>query len=181
MPDNILIDEVDPSNSELKHYGVLGMKWGVRRAQYKSSQNAKLRKKALQLDAKEARLTKKAEEAHSKNDLGKANKKAVRASNYSKRAAKLDSKSLSANTDFEKSRLHAKAEKYRYKAMKSKRTANRLSKSVGYGKKAMAYSIKSDRIAVKAAKARKRIANNELYIDLMNAKVSDFNRKSASK
>ena len=43
-----------------------------------------------------------------------------------------------------------------------------MSKSAGYGSKAMKYSIKSDKMARKAAKTRMEIANNEAYIAKMN-------------
>lgn len=40
--------------NELMHYGVMGMKWGIRRAASKSSQNNKLELKALKYDKKAA-------------------------------------------------------------------------------------------------------------------------------
>ena len=42
----------------------------------------------------------------------------------------------------------------------------------------MKYSIKSDKIAIKAAKARKTIASNELYINMMNKKMSDVSSET---
>lgn len=65
--------------NELMHYGVMGMKWGIKRAASKSSQNNKLELKALRYDKKAAIQSKKSENAHSKNDLGTANKKAKKA------------------------------------------------------------------------------------------------------
>lgn len=40
--------------NELMHYGVMGMKWGIKRAASKSSQNNKLELKALRYDKKAA-------------------------------------------------------------------------------------------------------------------------------
>lgn len=45
--------------NELMHYGVMGMKWGIRRAASKSSQNNKLELKALKYDKKAAIQSKK--------------------------------------------------------------------------------------------------------------------------
>lgn len=50
--------ETEYSN-ELYHYGVLGMKWVVRRAAEKARSEPKLKKRALNYDKKSAKLTKK--------------------------------------------------------------------------------------------------------------------------
>lgn len=54
---------------------------------------------------------------------------------------------------------------------------NRMSKTTGYGVKAMKYSIKSDRVAIKAAKARKKIANNQAYMAKINRKISTISQE----
>lgn len=41
----------------------------------------------------------------------------------------------------------------------------------------MKYSIKSDIVAKKAAKARMKIANNKYYIDRMKRKVSEISKE----
>lgn len=157
---------------ELYHYGVLGMKWGVRRAAAKARSNVKLGQKALSYDKKAALMTKRAEKAHAKNDLEKSNRKAVKAANYAKSAAKLKKKALNADSEYERTRLERKAATKEYKAASAKMDANRLSKNTGYGIKAMKYSVKSDKVAKKAAKARKKMAENDAYIAMMNRKVS---------
>ena len=163
--------------NELQHYGVPGMKWGVIRAKYKSASNERLRKRALKYDKKDAIATKKSEKIHAKEDLGFANRKAVKAAKYRKQASVLEKRSVKAESDFDQARLHRKAERKNYKAAKMERTANRISKTKGYSARALKYSIKSDVAAAKAAKARKKIANNEYYIQRMKKKVSTISKE----
>ena len=162
------------NENELYHYGVPGMRWGVRRAQHKLSSNERLRSKALSLDKKAATLAKKSEKIHSTQDLERSNRAATKAANYYKKAAKLGKKALEANNEFARSKYEAKAETAKYKGAKATVDANRLSKTTGYGVKAMKYSIKSDAVAKKAAKARMKIANNERYVAKMNRKISSL-------
>lgn len=44
MTDYVIVD------GELKHYGVVGMKWGVRKASYKASRRQRLERKAAKYD-----------------------------------------------------------------------------------------------------------------------------------
>lgn len=165
-------------NDELYHYGVLGMKWGVRRASQKSSSNERLKKRALNYDIKSAKLSKKAEKIHAVDDLGKSNKAAKKAANYSKKSAKIQKQALKETNEFKKSLLEKKATKADYKSAKHQLKANRLSRATGYSTKAMNYSIKSDKFARKAAKTRMRIANNEAYIAKMNQKTSNVSEQN---
>lgn len=167
-------------NGELYHYGVLGMKWGRRKAQARSSANERLLKKSLKYDKKAASLTLKSEKAHNKNDLEKANKKAVKAAKLDKKAAILNKKANGVD-EHKRLRLEKKATNLEYKASKLKRSSNRLSKSVGYGAKAMSYSIKSDRAASKAAKARAKIAKNKAYIEMINRKMNSLDNDKIRK
>lgn len=158
--------------SELYHYGVPGMRWGVHRAQSKIRANEKLRRKALNYDKKSANFTKKSEKAHAINDLEGRNRKAAKAAKWDKKAAVYDKKALKSDNEYDRANKHYKAENLRYKAAKARIDAERLSKTTGYGAEAMKYSIKSDMVAKKAAKARKKIANNEAYLAMMDRKIS---------
>lgn len=168
MSDYILI------NGELYHYGVPGMRWGVRRARYKQSRNARLEIKALNYDKKAAKLTKKAEKAHAELDLESSNRKATKAAKLDKKAASVAKKAAKSDNDFKQAYLERKSEKLKYKAAKARTVANRVSRTKGYGAKAMKYAVKSDVATQKAAKVRAKMANNEYYVKRMKRKISSL-------
>ena len=126
-------------DEELKHYGVIGMKWGVHRARSKSESNDRLRRKALDYEKKQAEYTKKSEKAHAKYDLEGANRKAVKSAKYKMKAAKLEKKALKSSSELKRSMYERKAANLKYKSAKSQMDADRISKSKGYGAKAMKY------------------------------------------
>lgn len=169
------------SRDELRHYGVVGMKWGVHRARRKNAKNEKLRKKALSYDIKSQKLEKKAEKIHAERDLGESNKAAKKAANYSIKADKFRKKALNASSDAKRLSYERKASVASYKSSVQKTKADKMSKLVGYGAKAMRYSIKSDEVAQKAAKARMKIAKNEAWVAHMDKKVSKLSGTDVSR
>lgn len=170
---NVLYYETD----ELYHYGVLGMKWGVHKARRKNDANERLQNKAFKYDQKSAVYTKKSERIHAEKDLELSNRQAKKAAKYSKKAAGLHKKAVGLDDGLERTLVERKAEKLNYKAARAKRKANLISKTEGYGNKAMKYSIKSDKMAEKAAKARVKIANNKAYIERMNRKIASLSEE----
>lgn len=171
MSDYVIVD------GELYHYGVVGMKWGVHKAVSKMGKIDRLERKAVQYDKKSARLSKKSEKIHAERDLGRSNKKAVKAAKYDIKSAKAAKKALKSDSENTRLRYEKKAAKLAYKSAKNRIDGNRLSKSSGYGRLSMHYSVRSDKVAKKAAKARMKIANNKYYVDKMNRKVSEISKE----
>lgn len=169
--------ESNYKTDELMHYGVLGMKWGVRRAINKIGRNEKIERKAIKLDKKAEKLYKKAEKAHAEYDLGRANKAAIKSHNYAKKSAVKRLKALKTDNEYAKEKLEKKAAKLDYKSAVQAREANRISRITGYGAKASKLAAKGDKMAAAAAKARMKVANNKYYVEKMKRKASEVSKE----
>lgn len=161
-------------DGELYHYGVPGMKWGVRKTVYRIKRNERLNKKATDYDVKSYKHYKKSERIHADKDLGSANKAANKAAKYGKKAEKMRLKGNKETDEITKLAYYKKAENYKFKSTKYKAKADTLSRVAGYGLKAERQAYKADKMAVKAEKARNKMATNELYIKRMQTKLRDI-------
>ena len=166
---------------ELYHYGVLGMKWGVRKAKSKTAANQRLNNKAMKYDDKSTKLLEKSEKIHVKRDLGRLRKTVKKANKYDAKAESFKKRASEADTDTKALSLEKKSANLKYKAAKARIEANTISKKVGYGKRALRYSIKSDVVAKKAAKTRKKITSNDYYIAMVNKKMSSLSEADQAK
>lgn len=178
---DITSDYIYTSDGELYHYGVIGMKWGVRRALYKTKQNKRLANKAAKYDKKKEQLYKKSEKVHSEKDLEAVNKAAKKASQYGKKAASIERKINKETDEVAKATLNKKYESLKYKSEKQRAKANTLSRITGYNAKAQKYAMKSDKAAINAAKLRKKIATNEFYIEKTKQKASTITAEEREK
>lgn len=156
---------------DIYHYGVLGMKWGVHRATRKSKQNERLRRQENKYDKKAVVNTRKADKIHSKYDLGRSNRLALRADRQRKKSVSYMRKSLASTNDYNAARYAKKAAKLSYKASKNEIKGNRLARTTAYSARAQYYMVKSDRFRSRAAKARMRIANNDFYKAALKKKI----------
>lgn len=175
IPESWLKDSPD-----IAHYGVRGMKWGVRKAIRKSSKSERLSRKAEKYEAKSAAAKLRAAKLHNKYDLAGAGRLGVKAARKNKKAVAYDRKAKAAiKSGNEKQALkyQSLAEKNRYKAAKNESKSNTLDRSKGYGVRAEKAASKADKYAKKAAKAKMKIANNDRYIDMMSRKANSFARK----
>ena len=75
------------NNNELYHYGVLGMKWGKRRALARMAKNEDLNRKVLKLEKRAAKYKLKSEKIHAKKDLGISNTLSTETKNAANKAA----------------------------------------------------------------------------------------------
>ena len=99
---------MNQNEEELKHYGVLGMKWGIRRASYKlrgadslrrstkhvENDIMKAKKKAIKQKSKAAKFEGKAAKYMGKGDFKKAGKLMKKSSKHNKIAAKREKNAL---------------------------------------------------------------------------------------
>lgn len=135
----------DNRNEYLEHYGVPGMKWGIRNAETQRKYAGKYVEKSAKYQQKSTRMKLKAYKAD-QTLLGRS-----KTTKYAKNMAKAAKYSRKANRSlFNKEGNAKKAEKYLQRAQKS---AGNVAKVTEFTQKAVKYEYKSEKFKKKAEKA----------------------------
>lgn len=156
------------TSEELYHYGVLGMKWGIRRAKSqlrkaeKTGDTAKRDKALSSLDKHRTKINNKTKKLESKiiKLENKRESKQKKANTYAARSAKLASK----NVRYERQLAKATAEKAKYD-LKLAKQLQRRGIILKPNQRAIArYTMKSSKNEMKINQAKSKIKYNKYYV-----------------
>lgn len=165
-------------NGELKHYGILGMKWGVRRSSAQlaktrdklGNKNAELKSKVKSLNERSSKYTAKSEKFKAKNSKHQSRivKATAKKAKYDRKLNKALSKS---KPDANKvAKLTAKTVKYQNKINKSQ-------SKLKFNK----WQVKADAIHEEARKAQEKIQKNSNLMNVYNNTISAIDNGTIQK
>lgn len=149
------------NNNELKHYGVLGMRWGFRKTPEQLARRVTRMDKANEKFEKKLNANK---EASKQQQLAKGQRKLAKAARFERKALKFERKSKPSlfRSENKAAKNMVKANKYRAKANKYRAKGELLSsKASSYISNQSAYKTK--------------IENNKRLMDTMNKTISAIN------
>lgn len=154
-------------NGELTHYGVKGMRWGVRRARNQLS-------KATTKEERNAAVAK-LQKHKSKGQAKVAKLKA--------KQVKLEKKSEKATAAMDKSAAKYRSVSAHYKLKASKRTFTELGAANRQKnmRRAMKYEAMADRLEARAKMAENAVKKNKRMQELFNTEISNIDKTLADK
>lgn len=160
-------------NHELQHYGVLGMKWGVRRSSAQLGGRVdKLRKKNTSL-RKEVEEADRSAKVYDKKSLDMQTRNSKYESRIAKATAAKAKYDLKTQKEMSKRHVNSnKVGKYMAKSAKYDTQIKKAQKKLKYNK----WAIKSEQTKAYAAKARDRIAKNEKLMNTYNKTIDAIDR-----
>lgn len=148
------------SEYELYHYGVKGMKWGIRRRQ---NRNDQLLVKAERREAKADALVTKAEKKSGDDHRKRAAKYHKKSVSLEKKAGTMDQNSM------KYLRTTRKAAKYEYKSAVQRRKSDQVALTSAKSIKLQSKAFKQKE---KAGRLHYKIANNNLKISQLERKLA---------
>ena len=160
--------------NELYHYGVLGMKWGIHKANRLINRENKLQRKAAEYDLKSSKARRTAENLHSKKENNKASDIIGYVNKLDVKANKLAKKNLNTVDEMKKLKIDRKVAKLKLKSKNYRVEANRIIRDTPWGGDDSRYAEKADKYAYKAEKARFKLTSDKKYIAAIRKKMSEI-------
>lgn len=166
-------------NDWLQHYGVAGMKWGVRKSTYKIGREGRLISKRKKLLEKAVRKQVSSDKWHRRWDMRGGGARILnRARRQDARARRLEAKAIKVGED-KALKYESRAAKNRYKADKNEVRSNKKELQTPRGFISEHQYRAALNAQKRASKIEYKLAKDKLYVNKTNAKLKEFSKDNA--